>query len=418
MKLNRRAFLTTSLGATAFAGLSSCSGSKTNQTDLMTRLDEALAKPVLKKELFREPIILSSLELLHNRDEFIVRVRTKDGAEGLALSNNAHMNYLYPLLVRRVFPPFQGKDARELENLLEEVYVWNSNYKLQGLCFWLSVASVELAILDLLGKIANRPVGELVGEIVRNEVAVYRANGDRDITAEETVAILQEYIAETGAKAVKYKVGGRMRNNADLLPGRTEKLIPLVRKVLGDDVTIYADSNGSYDIPHSIRIGRMLEETRAGFFEEPCPFDWYEETKEIADQLMIPIAGGEQDSSMRRFRWMIGNDCLQVVQPDLFYYGGMIRSIRVARMAQTAGIPCTPHISGSGLGYLYMLHFASCVSNIGPYQEYKGFDANVPFHSETSDLICKDGLVKVPAGPGLGVSFDRNFIEEAEIIKI
>ncbi len=60
---------------------------------------------------------------------------------------------------------------------------------------------------------------------------------------------------------------------------------------------------------------------------------------------------------MRRMRWMILNSEVQVIQPDLQYFGGLIRSIKVARMAQEAGMPCTPHISVSGLGHLYMLHF-------------------------------------------------------------
>jgi len=62
-------------------------------------------------------------------------------------------------------------------------------------------------------------------------------------------------------------------------------LIPLVRKALGDDVTLYADSNSSYDAEHAIRIGRLMEEHDYGFFEEPCRFDHLEETKQVADAL-------------------------------------------------------------------------------------------------------------------------------------
>ena len=80
----------------------------------------------------------------------------------------------------------------------------------------------------------------------------------------------------------------------------------------------------------------MLEEIHAVYFEEPCPFDHLEDTKRVADTLAIPVAGGEEESSDRRFRWMIANRGVDIVQPDLHYYGGMIRSTRVARMATLA----------------------------------------------------------------------------------
>jgi L-alanine-DL-glutamate epimerase-like enolase superfamily enzyme len=279
------------------------------------------------------------------------------------------------------------------------------------------VASLEFAILDLLGKISGLPVGDLVGEVRRDKIAVYRANNYRSKTAEESVELIMKNVEKTGARAIKYKIGGRMSNDRDSLPGRTEKLITLARKTLSDEITIYADANGSYNPPEAIRIGHLLEETNVSFFEEPCPFDYYEETKTVADALTIPIAGGEQESSLQRFRWLIGSGCLQVVQPDLFYFGGMIRAIKVARMAEAAGLPCTPHISGGGMGHLYMLHFASCIKDPGPYQEFKG-STDIPFQCDSSSLKSEQGLVTVPSGSGWGISLDPDFISQAEVIHI
>ena len=189
--------------------------------------------------------------------------------------------------------------------------------------------------------------------------------------------------------------------------------MPLTRKTFGDAMTIYADANGSYDIPTALRIGRVMQDHQLAFLEEPVPFDYYDETRQVADALPIPIAGGEQESSLRRFRWMLEQRGVDVVQPDLFYFGGFVRSIRVARMAEAAGIPCTPHMSGGGLGYLYVAHFASCVPNAGPFQEFKGEDDSLPVSSDTSSLRCINGMLKVPAGPGLGVTIDPSFVKAA-----
>ncbi len=378
-------------------------------------LDEVLSKPVLKKSLFSEPVIIESLELLRFEDNFLCRVRSKDGAVGISVGNNMQMVSLYPIFTRRLQPFFPGKDARNLEQLLDEVYVYQSNYKLQNLALWVPLATIEFAILDMLGKIAGKPVGELIGEIHHPKIAVYQANNFRGKSAEESIAGIKKQVEETGAKALKFKVGGRM--SAPEIPlGRSEKLIPLVRKTFGNEMTIYADSNGSYDVKEAIRIGKIMEEYKIDFYEEPVPFDWYEETKMVTDAVNVPVAGGEQEPSLHNFRWLIGNDALQIVQPDIFYFGGMIRSMKVARMAAVKNMECTPHISGSGLGYLYMMHFVSAVPNAGPYHEFKGFNKEIPLTCSTSDLVSHGGVVKVPSGPGMGVELDAGFVRKHKVV--
>jgi L-alanine-DL-glutamate epimerase-like enolase superfamily enzyme len=325
------------------------------------------------------------------------------------------MSAAYPILIRKVAPQFAGKDARDLERVFDEAYLANSNYKWQGLPFWVSMAAVEIAILDLLGKAAGKPLGELFGKVLRKRIAVYRASGNRGNSPEAEIGYLQKTLAETGARAVKFRLGARMRYD-DASTQRDLALIPLTRKTLGDDIAIYADANGSYDVPMSIRMGRLMEEQKFGFFEEPVPFDYYDETKSIADALAIPIALGEEEMSLRGFRRIIETNTAQVIQPDLLYGGGLIRAIKVARMANAAGMPCTPHMSGGGLGFLYVAHFASCVEDPGPHQEYKGEDDNLPVSCDTSSLKSENGMLQVPAGPGLGVTIDPALLKRATIV--
>ena len=419
MKQNRRNFLkSASIVSAGAISLNSCSSDPTAQVDDYTVLDEILAKPVLKKELFPDPVIIETLELLRLEDNFLCRVRSRDGAEGISVGNSNKLQSVWPVFNERLQPFYIGKDARDLENLFEELYVYQSNYKLQNLALWVPWATIEFAILDMLGRIANKSIGELIGEIHNPDIAVYQANNFRGKTAEESLEGIKEQVAESHAKAVKFKVGGRMSKNADYPPGRTEKLIPMVREAFGDEMTIYADSNGSYDAKEAIRIGKIVEEYNYDFYEEPVPFDWYSETKQVADALSVPIAGGEQEPSMRNFRWLIGNRALDIVQPDMFYFGGMIRSMKVARMGEALGMPCVPHISGSGLGYLYMMHFISAVPNAGPYHEFKGFNKAIPIECKTSKLESKNGVVKVPSGPGLGVDIDPDFIEKHQKLTV
>jgi L-alanine-DL-glutamate epimerase-like enolase superfamily enzyme len=384
-------------------------------SNLQAKLAAAMSDPVLKTSLFREPVRIESVDLLKTGRHFVVRARSKDGAIGVADAHSSVMSAAYPILVKKVAPFFAGKDARELESLLHGVYLHNSNYKWQGLPFWVSVAGVELAILDLLGKVANRPMGDLFGSVIRRDIAVYRASGNRGNSPEAEIDYLQKIVAETGAKAIKFRLGARMRFD-DASTRRDRALIPLTRKTFGDQMSIYADGNGSYDVPMAITIGRLMEEYQLSFFEEPVPFDYYDETKQIADTLTIPIALGEEESSLRMFRHIIEHKIAQVVQPDLLYFGGFIRSVKVARMAAVAGLDCTPHMSGGGLGFLYVAHFASCVPNPGPHQEYKGDEDTLPVHSDTSSLKSVNGMLKLPTGPGLGVTIDPGVLAKATIV--
>ena len=379
---------------------------------VQTGIEQALASPVLRRNLWTEPVPIAAVELLKGGGQFLVRVRAKNGAIGIAAAHPDVLETTWPILTQRVAPFFVNKDARDLDALIDGVYLANSNYKWQGLPFWVPVASVEFAVLDLLGNVAGKPLGELLGGVIQREVPVYRASGNRGNSPEQEIAYLQKLVDETGAKAIKFRLGARMRHD-EASTRRDLTLIPLTRKTFGDSMTIYADANGSYDVPTSLRIGRVMQDHRLAFLEEPVPFDYYDETKEIADQLPLPVAGGEQESSLRRFKWMIERRAVDVVQPDLFYFGGFVRSIRVARMAAAADVLCTPHMSDGGLGYLYVAHFASCVPNAGPFQEYKGRDDSLPVSSATSPLTSVRGIMKVPTGPGLGVTIDPSFVAKA-----
>src|SRR5262249_20605259 len=206
-----------------------------------------------------------------------------------------------------VLPFFLKKDARTIESLLWEIYRYKDNYKYQGLALWAGVAAIEMALLELMAQTAQRPLADFFGGAVRRDIPIYVASGVRGNKPEEEIEHLRKLVADCGAKALKFRLGGRMNRNVDSLPGRTEALIPLVRKTFGDSMTLYADSNSSYDVSNAIRIGRIMEEHRYSFYEEPVPFDDLWETKEVTDALTIPIAAGEQEFSLARYRWVIEN---------------------------------------------------------------------------------------------------------------
>jgi L-alanine-DL-glutamate epimerase-like enolase superfamily enzyme len=427
MKTTRRRFVQShllgGLAVTLPVGLVQAQSSSRTPNALQVRyarLDEVLKQPVLNRELFSQPVIIVSLELLRYNDSFLCRVRSRDGAEGLAVGHS-ELKSLYPIFLHKLQPFFLGKDARDLDLLLEKVFIFSFNFRFNGISLGTPLATIEFAILDMLGRVAQKPVGQLIGKTYRPEVKVYQATEYREKSVEESLDLIKRDVAEYKAQALKIKIGGLMFMTTDIRavgpPGRTERIIPLVRETFGDEMALYADANGFYSVEEAIRVGKLLEDHHYGFFEEPVMFDWREETKQVADSLKIPVALGEQEYSLHGFRWLIANDAVEIVQPDNYYFGGMIRSMRVARMAAAFDKSCTPHMSGGGLGFLYMIHFVSALPNATPFHEFKGLRTSVQFACPTSPLTVINGKIKVPTGPGFGVEFDPAYIAKHQVVR-
>src|SRR5262245_1273544 len=418
MNGSRRSFLATGAAAAAAAvALPTHARSADARRVTKADLDKILEQPVLNTSFLKGPVIVESVELLKSGNNYLVRTRSTDGVEAITVPNPAKMVQTFPIFVKNIVPAFLKRDARDLQSLLWDVYRHGDNYKLQGIALWPGVMAMEQGLLDLMGQTAKRPIADFFGGKLKSDIPIYYASGVRGNKPEEEIVNLQKLVAQSGAKAIKFRLGGRMNKNVDSLPGRTEALIPLVRKTFGDSFTLYADSNSSYDAKEAIRIGRIMEANNFAFYEEPCEFDDLWSTKEVADALTIPIALGEQEYSMHRWQYCIAERGCDIVQPGLHYGGGFIRATQVARMAAAAGIPVIPHMSGGGLGYLDVVHFASFTPNIGPYMEFKG-NTDLPVHCPTSSLKVENGVVRCPDGPGFGVMVDPDFVKRCQRVSL
>lgn len=429
MKTSRRRFMTSLAlagGASTLPFLNSCR-SKPERGGAVTdysKLDEVLKKPVLKRELFSSPVVIESLELLRDRANCLYRVRSTDGAEGISVGHPFIAKSSYPMVTDALQQHFVGRDARDLDELIFNAV--ERNVKRQGIPLCVHVAGIEFAILDMLGNIADQPAGLLLGDLLNPEVSIYLGHhlaSLRNLEPEESLELMRKDVLETKAKAIKLRAGrgDNLATDIDNAPGRTEKLIRMAREMFGDDMVLMIDGNGSYSVKEAIRIGKILEEYKYEFYEEPVPWDWYEEQKQVEAALDIPMAGGEEEFGIHAFRYLIGNEVFQILQPDLFYFGGMIRTMQVARMVEAAGLTVTPHISGGGLGFLYMLHMVAVCPAAYDYHEFKMFetrDANgtvFAIESKAAPFESVDGMIKVPTGSGLGITIDPDYIKTHQV---
>jgi L-alanine-DL-glutamate epimerase-like enolase superfamily enzyme len=353
------------------------------------------------------PLLLESIELWWISDnEHVMFARIAGGLE-VVLPTNKRFGDDLALFFGRVLPFFLGEDLRRIEALQHRCL--GANYKIVGLPLWNAIGHLELLALEAIGQAARRSISDLLGGARRREVAVYLSSRERSTTAEQEIdAFMAPRVAATGARAIKLGIGGRMSRNADAAPGRSEALVARARRAFGDDFAICVDANGSYDAAAAVEVGRMLERYGVWFFEEPCPFEEFDMTRQVTEALTLPIAGGEQDGSLAKWRWMIEQRMVDIVQPDLFYAGGLLRSLRVARWAEARGLEVVPHAPRAHAGAATLLQYVALLDRPGRFHEFSAAAALAHSRYDYEPLLApRQGRIAIPDRPGFGLEFDR-----------
>lgn len=362
-----------------------------------------------------DAVYIRSIDLLKWKDNHFVVVTSTEGVQGITLTNT-RIDFLYGIFNGLVKPFFIGKDAWQLAQLIDGVYKDSRNYKFSGMPFWNCVGHVEVAIWDLLGKTENRPVHQLLGQQVRSEVPIYLSSLTRENSAEEEVDKIKERMAVSECKAVKVKVGGRMGSDTKA-DERSYKIVKLLRNY-SDSLTIYADANSSFDVKQGIAMGKFLEDQAVEIFEEPCPWEDFESNKKVADALKkIKVAGGEQDTSIHRFEWYAKNNGLDILQPDIFYNGGILRGLALAKLAAKYKKGFAPHSPKADPLEAPFLHLAAVAPALYGFQEYplSGVGKKQP-DWYAPHFEVNNGTLPVSNEPGLGVQYDEHIF--ATSIKI
>jgi len=410
---SRRSFL----GGLAVGGVAGCAPAP--QPGLETGLAMPPREPVIGGPPDPIPALrektglkMTRLETFTRGNVSVVRLETDDGSEGWGQISTYDADISATVLHRKIASHFLGRDPADLSDIVDRCI--EANYKFPWSYVCRALTGAETAAWDLLGRRSEKPVCELLGG-VRKPIPAYGSSMSRTITPRDEAERLARLRDERGFRAFKVRVGKVNGRDEDQWPGRTEAIVPAVREAVGEDVSLKADGNSCYTPPRAIEVGRLMEQHGYDHFEEPCPYWELEWTREVASALGMPVAGGEQDNDLAQWRRMIAMRAVDIVQPDICYMGGLIRTLRVARMAETAGMPCVPHSANLAMVTLFTLHVLAAIPNAGPFLEYSIEDA--PWAQELYEpaLEVVDGDVPIPAGAGWGVRVSPAWLESADV---
>ncbi len=175
-----------------------------------------------------------------------------------------------------------------------------------------------------------------------------------------------------------------------------------LREKLGSEVEIMVDLHWRYTANDAISLIRALEPYRPYFVEAPCAPEDIDAQADIAANVTVPIAGGEEWSTIFQARLRLAHRCVSVIQPEVAHTG-LSQMVAIGRLAGEQGIKVIPHATiGIGIFHAASLHGAACLRDV-PYHEHQHsiFGANLRF-VETR-MCCVDGSFELPEGPGLGV---------------
>lgn len=348
--------------------------------------------------------------------EFVcfVRVTVEDGTQGWGQVAPYCADITAQVLHRQVAPYALGRQARDIDGTLE--LVRDREHKFPGSYLRRAMGGLDTALWDWRGKVEGLPVCSLIGGSP-GTVRAYGSSMKRDITPKDEAARMQRLAQEQGFDAFKFRIGAEVGHDQDEWPGRTEEIVPTMRRALGDDVALLVDANSCYAPPRAIEVGHMLQDNGISHYEEPCPYWEFEQTKQVTDALDLDVTGGEQDCMMANWQGMITGRVVDIIQPDVCYLGGMNRTLRVAQMAAEAGIPVTPHCANLSLVTLFTMHLLRAIPNAGKYLEFSIEGADYyPWQEglfRDDPFAITEGHATVTDRPGWGVEINPTWLEGA-----
>ena len=345
------------------------------------------------------------------RNLIFVELTTDAGVTGLGeatLANRteAVVAYLHGAKEKHVV----GSDPFDTEALWARVY--RGDFIRGGMIACAGLSAIDIACHDIQGKTLGVPVYKLLGGTFREAVPCY-ANGWYTVERDpEAIAARAKEVVTRGYNALKIDPFGA--GAGELTRGERALSVAIVRAVreaVGPNVDVFVEAHARFAPVEAIRLCRLLEPFDIGWFEEPCPWDDPLAWREVKDKVSVPIAGGEHFCTRYGFRQVIEHRCVDILQPDVLYCGGLTEMRKICAWADAYSLLIAPHNSQGPVCTAASAHVARGLPNLKVLEVFDDFmppfvKAAVPGcpNVQASAITLSDDR------PGLGVSLDRDVL--------
>ncbi len=318
----------------------------------------------------------------------------------------AGIEFLQPFVI--------GQNPLETETIWSIMYGRTLDFARRGILVS-AMSAIDVALWDLKGKILQQPIHLLLGGKKRDRITPY-ATGmyfSANINEDQGALLAQEakqYVG-LGYKAMKMKVGLGIDKDIEN--------VKMVREAIGPEIKLMIDANHAYNLREAVQLARAVEPYSIYWFEEPLSPEYYSQYAELRTKTSIPIAGGECEYLRYGFQTLLQSNSVDIVQPDICACGGLSEAKKIAVLASVYGTEVVPHTWGTGIAISAALHFVSNLDAIpgrlkAPafYIEYDRTENGLRDELTTSEMMVKDGIIKISDAPGLGIEVNEEALHK------
>jgi L-rhamnonate dehydratase len=322
--------------------------------------------------------------------ELWVKVTAENGVWGIGLCNWA--NLVTPLIRDHFAPLLTGRDCFAIEFLNDLMWRSSMRFGATGLAM-VARSAIDLALWDLKGKLLSVPVYSLLGGPCRTEIIPYCTSDDLDWTME--------------LGFTKFKISNPVHYDEGIDGiNRIEEKVAKARETVGDKADLMYNPVMSFNVEYAARIMERLKPYRLRWFEEPLmPHDFEGLSQLKKANPTIPIATGEDLHGRFNFRELVDRRCVDILQPDFRWCGGMTEILKIYTIGEAAGIQTIPH---SGASSPFGQHFSIAMPEASIAEFWLHSDPGVPL-AEANKYpgmnVPVNGVVRPTDAPGFGLEF-------------
>ncbi|TLM81256.1 mandelate racemase/muconate lactonizing enzyme family protein [Pseudarthrobacter sp. NamE2] len=340
-----------------------------------------------------------------------VRLGTDAGITGVAEATLEGQEHAVLGAVAVLAGAVRGKDPTRIAHTIYELN--RDAYWRGGPVSSTALSALEMAMWDVSARALGVPVHRMLGGQVRDRVRAYANGWFSGASSPEDFAEAAVHTVAQGFRGLKWDPF----EAADLTLGprdlrRMLEPVAAVREAVGNDVELFIEGHGRFDVPTAVRVARELEPFQPVFFEEPCPPDGIDALLEVRSKSPVPIAAGERWMGRNTFVPVLARNAVDYIQPDVTHAGGLLELSFISTLAAAHYIPFAPHNPSGPLSTAATLQLGAALPNFR-YLEIMATD--VPWRSEISNerlQLTDEGDVLIPGGPGLGIELDFDAIAE------
>jgi len=342
------------------------------------------------------PKIVYGNEVGGAKEVGVVTLATDEGVEGHSFlgSSNQGADEFAPQILHRLKPLVLGRDPLDIGA------IWSDMWRRNRLVDARSICAIDVALWDLMGKVAGLPIHRLIGTH-RHKAPAYASSA--------VMASVQAYVDE----ALSFKERGWQAYKIHPMgdPTKDVEICRAVKDAVGDTMVLMLDSMWSYGYEDALRVGLAIEELGYFWYEDPLAEDDLYGYVKLKQKLHIPILATEYSpGGLYGYTTWITERATDMLRGDVAVKGGLTPMIRIAHLAEAFRMKCEIHHGGNSLNNVANLHLTMAIPNC----DY--FEVLQPDHAQKHGLVRDvevdaEGFVHAPTGPGLGFEIDWELIE-------